>query len=197
MDKEDEAVVVKGEFVTYAHVKTRKQFTITIEFPEEMALHVLGILGAPIADNSKPVAVCLLNPDIAIPITEMEDFPKTAFFPEAVIPATEKSTGHKSSAVVSKMENTEGKRILKWAHAVCAEKIFQQWCREGKCQTGEGLTAYTYQAVSGEGMIYTFCNIKSRSELTTNRDAQGRFLELMDKFQAWQIEQRYGDNLTR
>lgn len=60
MDK----AVVSGEYVTYSHVKTRKTFTITIEFPEEKALEVLNILGAPVADNSNPVAVCLLNEEV-------------------------------------------------------------------------------------------------------------------------------------
>ena len=53
--------VVRGEYVTYSHIKTRKTFSITIEFPEEEALYVLNVLGAPIGGKSKPVAVCLLD----------------------------------------------------------------------------------------------------------------------------------------
>lgn len=56
--------IVQGEFVTYSHLKTRKTFSIVIEFPEEQALHVLNTLGSPIGGNSKPVAVALLNSEI-------------------------------------------------------------------------------------------------------------------------------------
>lgn len=65
----DNAAVVKGEFVTFKHVKTRKTFTIEIEFPEEQGRIVLDTLGMPIGGESKPVAVALLAKSI---VTKLE-----------------------------------------------------------------------------------------------------------------------------
>lgn len=57
----NDAAILSGEFCSFKHIKTRKQFVIEIEFPEEMGQEVLRILGMPIGGQSKPVAIALLS----------------------------------------------------------------------------------------------------------------------------------------
>lgn len=42
-----------------------------------------------------------------------------------------------------------------------------------------------------------FCGITSRSELTTNTEAADKYRELIKKFEFWQVENRYKENLQR
>lgn len=46
-------------------------------------------------------------------------------------------------------------------------------------------------------LIYAVCGITSRSELTTNKDAADKYRELIKKFEGWQVENRYKENLQR
>jgi len=218
MDKEDKAAIVRGEYVTFGHIKGRKQVTITIEFPEEMAVEIFNILGTPIAELSKPVSVCLMHPEsdpnYIRTTSEMEDCPKTAFFPEAGIPISERMRTDANEVERMRTDANEVERMRTDANEV-ERKGTEEKSEGDKIRVmaimlakDKDFQAFHYFVVPTASMsprtesqcasyIRRKCEIESRSELTTNRDAQGRFLELVDKFNGWKIEQRYGDNLNR
>jgi len=79
-------------------------------------------------------------------------------------------------------DKTEGKTVLALSHIRCEDKEF--WC-------------FVPALMGAADYIYKYCNIKSRSELVTNIDAQKKFRELDKKFDAWKDGQRYADNLER
>lgn len=158
-----EHAVVDGEFVTYSHIKTRKTFSIVIEFPEEQALHVLNTLGSPVGGNSKRVAVCLLNEQSANP-------------------------------VIRENGTTEGEKLRIRAVMLCKDSEFHDFV---KSQTSLGST--TDPQGYNRHFICRYCQIKSRSELATNIEAQKKFKELDRKYKEWlnPIENQYADNLNR
>lgn len=45
--------------------------------------------------------------------------------------------------------------------------------------------------------IYAHCNIKSRSELATNLEAQTKFKKILSKYETWKLSKTYEDNLNR
>ncbi len=102
-------------------------------------------------------------------------------------------------------EKSEGDRIRVRAIMLCKEKAFQEY-RERfdarpRCHThnddhgGEWTTDMTGEEAA-KGFILDKCNIKSRSELTTDKEAQRLFKQLDQKYKDWQFEQRHADNLN-
>lgn len=85
---------------------------------------------------------------------------------------------------LSPVEKSEGDKIRERACILCGDRDFQEWL---------GL----YSEESTASYMRRYCNIKSRSELTTNKEAQAKFKELDRKFKSWKFEQRYADNLER
>jgi len=156
--------IVQGEFVTYSHVKTRKTFSITIEFPEEQALHVLNTLGSPIGGNSKPVAVALLDNSAVKQPTQ-------------------------NNNTLSKNEKSEGEKLRIRAVMLCGDREFQDYAEDI-------LPSGVYSDCALE-LVYRYCDITSRSELTHNEEAQEKFKQLDRGFHAWKVEQQYADNLSR
>lgn len=161
---------IKGTYGGLRPVKTRKVWVIEIEIPEEEIKHVTDVMGFPNQSESQWVGVTLLNESVV-----KESL--TADNPEAVIPTTEKS---------------EGDKIRERACILCKDEEFQSFIMSMSWEVDD-----CYKEPHTKSHIIKYCNITSRSELTTNRDAQGKFLELMDKFDAWKLEQRYEDNLSR
>ena len=87
-------------------------------------------------------------------------------------------------------EKSEGEKVLALSHIRCNDKSFQEYVAElgwNELTPKDNATDY----------LYNFCDIVSRSELTTDVAAQKLFRELDQKFKDWQIEQRYKDNLNR
>lgn len=89
------------------------------------------------------------------------------------------------------IEKSEGDKLRIRAVMLCKDKEFHEWVHE---EMHSGL-------MKGEGDSISYirgtCNIKSRSELTTDVVAQERFRELDQKFKDWKNERRYKDNLDR
>lgn len=56
----DHAIII-GDYVTFKHIKTRKQVILEIEVPEERFQEVISKLGIPIGGQSKPVFVGLMS----------------------------------------------------------------------------------------------------------------------------------------
>jgi len=175
-----EHAAVEGEFVTYSHIKTRKTFTITIEFPEEQALHILNILGAPVGQVSKPVAVCLLNE---------QPFATSNLSKEELSKPNPPPMTHGTSK-----EKSEGDKLRERACILCGEGSFHKWI---------GLTsnAGTKKGeVIARANILAQCNISSRSDLTSNERAQELFKYMDRDYREWlkpSIDEQYPDNLAR
>lgn len=103
-------------------------------------------------------------------------------------------------AIIKRMgEKSEGEKLRQRACILCGEGKFQQYCIElgyfyttsdtGDVRFGKESTA--------TNCIYAECNIESRRELVTNKEAQTLFLELMEQYNDWKFENNYDDNLTR
>ena len=110
-------------------------------------------------------------------------------------------------SVVSKMENTqndnelsnneksEGEKLRIRACCLCKVGAFEDWIIE--------LDTPGFSKYSGlveefcRDAICNYCDIKSRSELTTNVAAQQKFKELLEDFDKWKIGKMYPDNLGR
>ena len=164
-----ESAIVNGEFVTYSHVKTRKVFTITIEFPEENALHVLNTLGSPIGGNSKPVAIALLD--------------------KSIVTKPQINCDNKNHNVTEKI-TTEGEKLRTRAVMLCRDNQFQQYIAD---------IHYHQKATEQDAIdyIYLFCQIKSRSEIATNKNVQEAFSILLREYGTWKVSNMYADNLSR
>jgi len=86
-------------------------------------------------------------------------------------------------------EKSEGEKIRTRAVMLCKDSDFQSF---------SSAVYFNDKDESGaQETIKTTCYINSRSELTTNENAQERFLSLVEDFKAWQLENSYADNLNR
>jgi len=101
-------------------------------------------------------------------------------------------------------EKSEGDKLRVRAVLLCKDKYFQEFSWNEADLNGFNINLSSSPedvARSPEDVarnyIYRLCNIKSRSELTTNLDAQKLFRDLDRKFNDWQFENRYADNLER
>ena len=178
---EDEAVmVIKGEYTTFKHIKTRKAVVLEVEVPEEHFQDVIAKLGMPIGGESKPVAVCLLQ---------------SANNAQSNCKETLDSSTTEESSTVSKKEQSEGDRMRVRAHCLCVEATFQKFARS--YMSVRYKTTVDCTEFAATRFIYNECNITSRSELTTNEEAQALFKQLDQEYKDWQFEQRYPDNLNR
>ncbi len=159
--------IIQGEYVTFKHVKTRKVVVLEVEVPEELFQDVISKLGMPIGGEAKPVAVCLLNCEAENHIVK----PKIT---------TEKS---------------EGEKLRQRACILCGEEGFQEYCAHL-----DKIAPHFFgpqKKAHAREVILRVCNITSRSELTTNKDAQGKFLSLMEQFNNWKRDKEYEDNFSR
>lgn len=68
---------------------------------------------------------------------------------------------------------------VKKAGMLCRDSGFQMWLRE---ENGLDHVRTEEQAVSE---LYKICNIKSRTELNGNSDAQNQFDEMVDEYERW------------
>jgi hypothetical protein len=85
---------------------------------------------------------------------------------------------------------TEGERLRTRAIMLCKEETFQAYI-------GTILPSKFGAPSESEAAwcIKSNCNIKSRSELATNQEAQVKFKELLEKYKDWQFENSHGDNI--
>ena len=87
-------------------------------------------------------------------------------------------------------DKTEGERLMALSHIKCNEYYFQDYAKAKGW--GEGT-----RTENARFFIYDTCKISSRSEISTNVEAQNRFKELLRKYKDWQAENTYADNLER
>ena len=101
--------------------------------------------------------------------------------------------------VVSKIETTEkteGEKLRKRACILCKEVDFQLFVSAG---SQASLNEHGWEIYATK-CIYLHCNIKSRKELVTNKEAQEKFKALDRKYKEWlkpTIEEQYPDNISQ
>jgi len=83
----------------------------------------------------------------------------------------------KNVALAEKAEPTEGERIRTRAVLLCREPQFQKWIlsNDDKCVWGD-------PEQSAKVRLCEWCNIASRAELATNKEAQHKFLEMETQY---------------
>lgn len=161
--------IVSGEYVTFKHIKTRKMVVLEIEVAEENFQDVITKLGMPIGGQSKPVAVALLAKPV---ISKME-------------------SASNAQCDCNKLAQAEGDKLRVRAVMVAKDKEFQLFSLDAFQPLFSDWEANATQ------IIYNECNIKSRSELAINQEAQNLFKELLTKFDTWKLESQYKDNLYK
>ncbi len=90
-------------------------------------------------------------------------------------------------------EQTEGEKLRTRAVMLCKDAKFQEYMNTAVPSSVKGLPSETEVAWWIKGV----CNIKSRSELVYNIDAQLKFRELLHRYKDWQFENNYSENLSR
>ena len=181
----EQSAIVEGEYITFKHVKTRKVVILEIEVAEELFQHVLNTLGMPIGGESKPVAVALL--DKGSP--ELGDS-------RAVNTSISSLSNNSMESANNAQCNSEGDKLRVRAVMLCNDSNFQQYIMTKHINLPDGVITYSL-GESATYYIYQECNIKSRSELTHNPDAQMKFRTLDQKFKDWLYENQHSDNISR
>jgi len=88
-------------------------------------------------------------------------------------------------------EKSDGEKMRQRACILCKDAEFQCFLVRVYFCSGQCSEA------AAKATLCNICNIESRSELTANRDAQMKFIELMDKFDTWKFTKKYSDQLER
>lgn len=106
----------------------------------------------------------------------------------------EQSGNNAQSNHPEKPDSSEGEKLRVRAVLLCKDKLFQEWV--GKF-TRHNLLWFEATELGATHYIYNICDIKSRSELATNKFAQDKFKGLLAEFDSWKLENQYADNLDR
>jgi len=88
-------------------------------------------------------------------------------------------------------EKSEGDRIRVRAVMLAKDEEFQSFAKN------TFISIFTDEEENARNCICSQCNIESRSELTTNKEAQEKFKQLDQKYKDWQYEKTYADNLSK
>lgn len=78
--------------------------------------------------------------------------------------------------------------VVKKAVMLCKDQRFWNYCDERLFDKSED---------GAKGLLYTACDISSRSDLANNDVAIARFEYLLKDFEEWKLQQQYSDNLNR
>lgn len=100
------------------------------------------------------------------------------------------------SSISEHTEKSEGVKIRERACILCKEARFQDFCMRN-LRYGYNYGLSEQRELSTKMSIHRYCNIKSRSELTTDKEAQQLFKALDNKFSDWKFENNYSSNLER
>ncbi len=101
--------------------------------------------------------------------------------------------GVKPDVAIPISEQAEGDKLRTRAVMLCKDAKFQEYMNTAVPSSVKGLPSETEVAWWIKGV----CNIKSRSELVYNIDAQLKFRELLHRYKDWQFENNYSENLSR
>ena len=160
------------DYRTHKHIPSRSCYQLIFEVSEELFPVVCDTLGFPKAGVNTYVNIELLTPE-NIKSLRVDN------------PLTEES---------SVKEKSEGKKVFALSHIRCNDKNFQAYVAElgwNELTPKDNATDY----------LYNFCDIVSRSELTTDVAAQKLFRELDQKFKKWWAEKGWEtinqDNVNR
>lgn len=90
-------------------------------------------------------------------------------------------------------DKPEGERLRIRSAILCQDNDFQNFCyKKGVINVDRVvLRADAADEDNTIDFIYMVCDIKSRSELVTNAEAQNKFKDLLRKYDDWEYENRY------
>lgn len=160
---------IRGDYRTHKHIPSRSCYQLIIEISEADFPNACQVLGYPATGENTFVGIALLN---------KEPIEKEPWF----APEPEKKE--------------EGDKLRVRAVLLCKDDSFQEFAYYNI--TGEH--HHKYDETCEEmtiNILRNYCNIKSRSELTTSTEAQNKFKELLLRYDQWKLEQTYADNLNR
>lgn len=155
----DEAII-RGEYVEWKMVKTRKALQLVFEVPLEHQALVQAALGTPMPDQSNPVAICRLIEDVReSKVVQLED--------------------HRP---VEDDEEPKSRPLSQVAAILCNSGAFQ-------CFIQEESYGWDHRPTSDEAAdwLRSVCGIASRTELNTNDDAAARFRKIRGQYEAWRL----------
>ena len=179
---------IRGEYVTFKHIKTRKVVVLEIETAEENFQNVINTLGMPVGGESKPVGIALL-----VPIADDETVATSKLSKEELLTYSPPLAAHPTQFTVG----DEGDKLRVRAVMLCKDEGFQEYMKaqygypESDCYYDNDNEGRARATLVGQ------CNIKSRKELVTNIAAQEKFKKLDQEFKQWQTDERYKNNLER
>lgn len=157
----DEAII-RGEYVEWKMVKTRKALQLVFEVPLEHQALVQAALGTPMPDQSNPVAICRLVEGVRENnVVQLED--------------------HRQ-APEEDDDFTPPRPLSQIAAILCNNAVFQKFIQE----ESEG---WDHRPTSDEATnwLRAVCGIESRKELNTNEVAAARFRKIRGQYEAWRL----------
>ncbi len=94
-------------------------------------------------------------------------------------------------------EKSEGERLRTRAIMLCKDDLFLQYIAVLDTEYARTDIGYAPTENAARLAICYYCNIKSRSELAHNKNAQEAFNVLLRNFREWKVSNQYADNLSR
>ena len=102
------------------------------------------------------------------------------------------------NSIVTKPEincdKSEGEKLRTRAIMLCKDENFQLFVSHAISTKELTIDASLMNSIA---YLKHWCGIQSRSELTTNINAQNKFKELLEQYKSWQYENLYAENLNR
>ncbi len=89
----------------------------------------------------------------------------------------------------SDIQQTEGEKLRTRAVLLCDDILFHKYLISMEMDNVSDKSAREY--------ICNNCHINSRSELATDEAAQRDFKDILNRFDAWKVSNRYANNLSR
>jgi hypothetical protein len=158
----DEAII-RGEYVEWKMVKTRKALQLVFEVPLEHQALVQAALGTPMPDQSNPVAICRLVDAEQANVVQIED--------HRPVENDADDEPHRPPRPLSQI-----------AAMFCQNAVFQKFIEEWS-------DGWDHRPTTDEAAewLRSNCGIKSRTELNTNEVAAQRFKKIRAEYEAWRL----------
>lgn len=166
------AAVIAGSFSDYRLVKSRGVLQLVVEIPVEQQGDAFAALGYPIPGTDIPVAVARLNSPVG---------PHSPQHERTTSAALDGRANHKPAGESHKRSWYELPASQR-AALLCQDVRFQQWVLK---KYGAVVSGPSNDEENAKAFLYQECNIKSRTELTTNDYARNIFYHIERPFRVW------------
>ncbi len=182
------------DYRTHKHIPSRSCYQLILEVSEELFPLVCDTLGFPKAGENIFVNVELSTPENIKEIRYKEN--SNATTPVAIDKPVSKDSLPTEPVIRKSLttEKIEGEKLRTRACIECKNPEFQEFVIYEDRQLAVG---YQKSEDGAREFIIDYCIIKSRSDLYNDKEAQSRFLNLMDGFNNWKRDQQYEDNFSR